>query len=311
MSLHAEGDFRCPSADYSTRKGLTDVNADAALKPARDGFDLSVTLVSTNERHYIEPMLPELYRAAEEIRMEVLLVDNVCTDGTADLEGRFPFLRVLRNSERHSFSWNHNRGTVESRGRYVLCLNPDVRFDRDASCIRKMVQFMDSHPDCGLSGCQVFDRCGEFAHPARRFQSLRIVLARRCQRLFGSQRVLDRYFYADQPITATFACDWLSGCFLFMRREALQETGLFDVGYGFYFEDVDICRRMTAHGWDVLYYGGAAYTHLEQRASTRLFSRKARVHLRSWAHWLGKQSELRQIVPTHRRRTALPARKAA
>ena len=68
----------------------------------------------------------------------------------------------------------------------------------------------------------------------------------------------------------TWECDWLSGCFLMVRREAIEEVGRFDEGYRKYFEDVDICLRMARAGWQVMYHGATSCYHLESRSSKRL-----------------------------------------
>ena len=250
-------------------------------------MDLTVSIASTNEAHYIKPLLETLYQAAPGIEMEVLVIDNACDDDTAALaQGNYPGLRVVRNTARKPFTVNHNIGIEQARGKYVLILNPDILFEKGEPCLQKMVDFMNATPQCGVSGCRVYNFDKEFAYPARRYQSLRIILSRRFAKLFFSKKVDDYYLYKDRPITDTFSCDWLSGCFLFGRREALLQAGGFDTGYTMYFEDVDICHMVRKAGWDVMYHGDTFYYHLEQRASMKLFSRKARQHIRSWLRWI-------------------------
>ena len=96
------------------------------------------------------------------------------------------------------------------------------------------------------------------------------------------------YLYADRAVDASFKCDWLSGCFLLLRREAADAVGAFDEKFVKYFEDVDICLRMARAGWQVMYHGATYCYHLEQRDSKRLFSPDARRHLRSYLRWLMK-----------------------
>ena len=58
-------------------------------------------------------------------------------------------------------------------------------------------------------------------------------------------KTLDHYLYRDRPPESTWETEWLSGAFLMLRREAIAEVGLFDEGFGKYFEDVDMCLRMA------------------------------------------------------------------
>ena len=127
-----------------------------------------------------------------------------------------------------------------------------------------MVAFMDGQPHCGVAGCRLYHADGADAHAARRFQTLPLVLARRCGLGRLLRRTVDRHFYAEHAPDETWPCDWLSGCFLMVRREAIEQVGRFDEGYGKYFEDVDICLRMARAGWQVMYHGAASCYHLEQ-----------------------------------------------
>ena len=100
---------------------------------------------------------------------------------------------------------------------------------------------MDRQPRCGLAGCRLYHADGSDAYAARRFQTLPLVLARRCGLGRLLRRAVDRHFYAEHAPDETWPCDWLSGCFLMVRREAIEQVGRFDEGYGKYFEDVDMC----------------------------------------------------------------------
>jgi GT2 family glycosyltransferase len=239
-------------------------------------FDISISIVSTNEKHYIEPLLETLYDSlTREHSIEIILIDNNSTDSLNEIKSKnYPNLNILRNNDRKTFPENHNIGINAAKGKYILVLNPDILFEKTEPCIDKMIDFMDRNPHCGVSGCRVYNFNKEYAFPARRFFTLPIVLSRRIK-LFHSKTVESRYLYKENDIYATFECEWLSGCFLLFRREALNDSGLFDTGYKKYFEDTEICYRIGRKGWKIIYYGQTYYFHLEQRASKKLFSKDA------------------------------------
>ena len=114
----------------------------------------------------------------------------------------------------------------------------------------------------------------------------------RSPRRLGLQRLLARplgeHLYADRPITDSYACDWVSGCFMLVRRDAIQEVGRFDERYIKYFEDVDMSLRMARAGWQVMFNGATRCYHHEQRASRHAFSRDAWRHGRAYLRWLVK-----------------------
>jgi GT2 family glycosyltransferase len=72
--------------------------------------------------------------------------------------------------------------------------------------------------------------------------------------------VLRRYVCADGPDTAG-PVDWLSGACLMARTAALREVGGFDPQFFMYFEEVDLCRRLAAYGWQAWYEPAAIVTH--------------------------------------------------
>ncbi len=111
-------------------------------------------------------------------------------------------------------------------------------------------------------------------------------------RRLGMQRWLsqsiEQYLYRNQDHSGSFPCDWVSGCFMLVRREAVADVGGFDEGFKKYFEDVDFCRRIGRAGWQVMFNGGTYCYHYEQAASRRVMSRDAFVHACSYMRWLWK-----------------------
>ena len=83
----------------------------------------------------------------------------------------------------------------------------------------------------------------------------------------------------------------MSGAFLLVRRAAFLEAGGFDEGFFIYFEDIDLCERILAKGWKVIFlpaavsmhYGGAVTSarplrsRVEYRKSQLRFYRQARL----------------------------------
>jgi GT2 family glycosyltransferase len=120
------------------------------------------------------------------------------------------------------------------------------------------------------------------------FPTWRAIAGRR----FGLKRIFARslreYFCQDRDPRGAFVCDWVSGCFMLVRREAIRDVGRFDERYVKYFEDVDVCLRMARAGWQVMFNGQTRCYHYEQRASRQLLSRDAWLHARAYLRWLLK-----------------------
>lgn len=250
--------------------------------------DLDVGVIYTGERGLIVPLLETAARSCDGLNVRLVLVDNASGEDLSGLLEYFPETRVVTNSSRLTYAANLNRIIEHSVAPFMLALNTDMSFDPEFQCLTRMVDFMRQNPECGVSGCQIVHPDGTYGFPARRFQSLRIIAARRlgATRLFA--RELDDYFYQEFERDESFDCEWLSGCFLMLRRDAIEQVGAFDTGFRKYKEDVDLCLRMAIGGWRVMFCGDTFAWHHEQRASRRLLSRDALTHAQSYLRWLRK-----------------------
>jgi len=247
--------------------------------------DLDIGVIYTHEQELMPRLLTTMSASGEGLRMRLILVDNASAGGVEPWCGHLE-TQVLRNTRRLGYAVNLNRILDASTAKYVLLMNTDMYFDPREQCLARMAAFMDSQPRCGMAGCRLYHADGSDAYAARRFQTLPLVLARRCGLGRLLRRTVDRHFYAEHTPDETWPCDWLSGCFLMIRREAIEQVGHFDEGYGKYFEDVDMGLRMARAGWQVMYHGATSCYHLESRASKTLFSADAWLHLRAYLRWL-------------------------
>ncbi len=268
--------------------GAFHASYDSVRKPPMPAFDLDIGVIYTHERQLMPRLLETMSASGRQLRMRLILVDNASADALEPWCAYFPQTRILSNGRRLSYAANLNRILDASTARYTLLMNTDMYFDPRVHCLARMVAFMDSRPHCGLAGCRLYHADGEDARAARRFPTLPLVLARRCGLGRLLRPAIGHHFYAEHAAEETWPCDWLSGCFLMVRRQAASAIGGFDEGYGKYFEDVDICLRMARAGWQVMYHGAASCYHLEQRASKSLLAADAWRHLRAYVRWLRK-----------------------
>lgn len=250
--------------------------------------DIEVGIIYSGERHLMTPLVSSLADSDGRDRLGVILVDNHSPDGIGSWQTEFPHIKVVHNDEQLGYADNLNRILDASTARYILLLNTDMYFDAGSQCLAKMVEFMETHPDCGLAGCRLYHPDGTYAHPARRFQTVKTILARRLgmENVFPS--AVPDYLCMEQDRYGTVECDWISGCFMLIRRETFEQVGHFDSRFAKYFEDVDMCRRVSDAGWRVMINGASHCYHHEQRNSRRILSRDAFLHLQSYMRWLNK-----------------------
>ncbi|HEY3111397.1 MAG TPA: glycosyltransferase family 2 protein [Chloroflexota bacterium] len=228
--------------------------------------DLSVVTVSHNSRDLLRACLLSLGSSSAVI--EVLVVDSGSIDGTAELVGReFPSVRLLATAQNLGFTRGNNRALRIARGRHLLLLNPDTVVEPGA--LDAMLGFLEARPDVGVVGPQLRSPDGIVQPSRHRFPGrlTAFVDGTVLERWFGRSRLLDAFYARDRGDDELQDVDWLRGACLMVRREAAASAGLFDERFFMYSEEVDLCRRIRAAGWRVVYLPSAVVVHHEGRSS--------------------------------------------
>lgn len=235
---------------------------DGATKPD-DDLDISVVIVNFNALAHVRRCLGSLEAGAGGVRWEAVVVDNGSREpGIETLARDVPTVRVLRRAVNGGFAAGANTGIRAARAPIVFLLNPDTAVHPGAAA--RLLRFLRDHPDIGILGPRLENPDGSLQLSCRRFPTRWSGLFNRYSlltRLFPRNRWSAAYLMTDWDHTAVRDVDWLSGAAMMIPKQALERAGLFDEGYFFAIEDVDLCRRMHAAGLRVVYHPGAAVTH--------------------------------------------------
>jgi GT2 family glycosyltransferase len=231
--------------------------------------DLAIITVSTNEAQWIRPCLRTVFAHIGDVSVDVVVVDNESTDGTADLvAAEFPDARVVW-SRNHGFSHGNNRALMTCNARYVLFLNPDTEILEGT--FAELVAMMDARPTVGLIGVRQMVTDGRLDATIRRFpNALRALgdalLAERLPRRphWLGERDLDPASYEREV-----DCDWTVGSFMLVRREAIESAGYLDERYFMYCDETDFCRRIKTAGWEVRHVPQMTILHHDGKAGVK------------------------------------------
>jgi hypothetical protein len=231
--------------------------------------DLAIITVSTNEAHWIRPCLRTVFTHIGDVSADVVVVDNESTDGTADLVAtEFPDARVVWSRNR-GFSHGNNRALMTCNARYVLFLNPDTEILEGT--FADLVRMMDVRPTVGLIGVRQIVTDGRLDATIRRFPNALRALgdALSAERLprrphWLGERELDPASYERE-----FDCDWTSGSFMLVRREAIESAGYLDERYFMYCDETDFCRRIKSAGWEVRHVPQMTILHHAGKAGVK------------------------------------------
>jgi N-acetylglucosaminyl-diphospho-decaprenol L-rhamnosyltransferase len=216
---------------------------------------LSVSVVSHCQLDMISDLLSDLERYCFLTPLEVVLTINIAEINKLDI-GLYSFpIKIINNEQPKGFGANHNQAYIAALGSYFCVLNPDIRLVADPfPALMSVLQ----DEKVGVCAPLVVNKDGAVENSARRFPNPWTVLKR-----FISGKKASDYVIAQEPVLP----GWVGGMFMLFRSETYREINGFDERYFMYYEDVDICARLTNLRFKVVLCTASKVIHLAQRTS--------------------------------------------
>ena len=255
---------------------------------------LSVIIVSYNVKYYLDQCLYSLQKALRGMNAEVIVFDNHSKDGSVEyLSKVYSNVIFISSSHNLGFAKGNNSAIRQSKGEYVLLLNPDTFVGENV--LRECVSFMDKHDDAGAVGVRMMRTDGCDAMESRRGvpgpMTAFYKMAGLCSK-FPSNRHFGHYYMGWLPWDETSEIEIVSGAFCMARRKALDQVDFLDEDFFMYGEDIDLSYRLLKGGWHnwylplrILHYKGEStqkssfrYVHVFYEAML-IFFRKHYGHL--------------------------------
>ncbi|MDR0348059.1 MAG: glycosyltransferase family 2 protein [Tannerella sp.] len=216
---------------------------------------LSIIIVNYNVKYFLEQCLYSVRSAIEGLNVEIFVVDNHSQDGSVEyLISKFPEVKFIQNRNNPGFSKANNQAILQSKGKYVLLLNPDTVIGENM--LRVLCLFMDQHLDAGGIGVKMLDGYGRFlAESKRSFPSPRVSFCKLfgLSHLFPKSKYFSAYSLSYLNPDKEHVIEVLSGAFMLLRREALDKAGLLDESFFMYGEDIDLSFRIVLSGYKNYY----------------------------------------------------------
>jgi O-antigen biosynthesis protein len=232
---------------------------------------LSIIIVNYNVREFLEQALNSLQAALVGLTHEIWVVDNASTDGSVEwLASHFPQVRLIANSGNVGFARANNQALAQCNGRFICLLNPDTIVQENT--FSSLLAFFEQHPRAGAVGCKVLNPDGSLQLACRRsFPTPWVALTKiiGLATLFPRSRIFGRYnlTYLDPEQSAEVEA--ISGSFMLIRRETVEQVGLLDEAFFMYGEDLDYCYRIRAGGWQIHYVPDTRIIHFKGESSKK------------------------------------------
>ncbi len=235
---------------------------------------VAVVVVSFEARETLLAGLDSV-RTHASVPLELVVVDNASSDGSAAaVRAAHPGALVIGNPDNVGFARAGNQGWRASRAPHVLFLNPDAEVTPGA--IETLAGLLEARPEVGAAGPRT--RSGDGTIQVSTGPDLTLLAERRQRRLVRGVARRDPAALAEAEARHAREHEpaWVSGSCLIARRAALERVGGFDERFFLYEEDADLCRRIRAAGWRVVFTPAAEVRHALGRSMARA-PRRARL----------------------------------
>lgn len=202
-----------------------------APKPIRT----SALIVSHNRAGMLRRAIESLEKSEDREKLEILVVDNGSTDGSAQLESEFPNTRFIRIPRNFGLTKALNIGVRSVTGEFVLLLHEDTEVSPDTA--RALASILESQSDVGIACPLLVTPDGV---PAPQVEQLP---------RHGRTEILWQPAPSEggeQPI------EYARGAALMVRKFFLTAMRQIDERYGTYGSDAELCFQALRSGKRVL-----------------------------------------------------------
>ncbi|MEA1970690.1 MAG: glycosyltransferase family 2 protein [Thermodesulfobacteriota bacterium] len=228
-------------------------------------MDITIVIVNWNTKNLLRDCLESIYKTVRDITFEIIVVDNASHDGSvAMVVKEFPGVRIIENSENRGFGAANNQAFTVMKGRYALLLNTDTVLTENAA--HELFTFMENHDVAAMAGGQLLNRDGSRQNSIANFPTVFTLLMNTSllEYLFPGKYPSKRYEHKN-PLEV----ESVVGACVLVRKKAMDEVGMFDERYFFFFEETDWACQMRAAGWKVYHVPSAMIYHLQGKSIGR------------------------------------------
>lgn len=248
---------------------------------------LSIIIVSWNVRDLLAECLESLEVDHVFDWAEVLVVDNLSSDGSAEMvRSTFPSVHLMTPDSNLGYARGNNLGIRHATGEFLLLLNPDTVVHSGA--MSALVDFAATHPKYGLLGPMQLDGQGKIR------QDGATALPTPCNILLDLTKISDCLpsfrFIPNRKLTSWDHADSrdvpaIPGSAMLVPRSVIDRVGFLDETM-FIIEDMDFCKRVADAGWGVYYLATASIVHYGGQSLSKRGSPESYIQIALQSFWI-------------------------
>ncbi len=253
--------------------------------------DIAVVVVTFNAQPWLERCLASV-RGYESV-----IVDHGSTDGTLDVLGKFPDVRLVEQ-ENKGVGAGWNRGIAETSAPWVLLLNSDVWVLGDA--VERLRAFAEERPKAAVVAPRLLNPDGTVQRSVRGYPTLWRLATEFffLRKLAPRSRALNAFYAGGFDHDEAREVEWVMGAAMLVRREAVEQVGGVDEGFFMFNEESDWMYRFRRAGWQVWFFPGAEVVHVGGESTKREWGRMFATQVQSHVRFVRKHHGARAATAT-------------
>ncbi len=224
---------------------------------------VSIIIVTYNSEKFIEKCIKSIKGKTKDIEYEIIIVDNNSSDRTVKIiYEKFPEIRLIRNKKNRGFASANNTAIKRANGEFIFFLNPDTILENNA--VKILHDFLLKEKNAGVVGAKLVYFDNSLQLSCRTFPNfINVFFGRKSvfRILFPNNPITKKYMLTNLDYKEIQEIDWLMGAAMMVRKDLLEEVGLFDEDYFLFVEDTDLCYRIKKKGYRNFYNPFAIVKH--------------------------------------------------
>ena len=177
----------------------------------------------------------------------------------------FPRVNLIASNVNLGFAKANNLALSQTRGEYVLFMNPDMELTENS--FPQLIEIMENDDKIALATCRLIYpdgslQCNIKNNPGLCDQLLILLKLHH----YLQPKCLKKYLAKNFDYDKEQEVKQIMGAFVFSRGEIIKEIKGWDEDYFIWWEDLDLCKRIQDFGFKIVYTPKTKIIHHEAKS---------------------------------------------
>jgi len=219
---------------------------------------ISVVILNWNSRKLLEKFLDNVIKNSLSENCSVYIADNGSTDDSCEyIRRNHPDVTLIELGKNYGFAEGYNQALQRVESEYYVLLNSDVEVS--PGWLDPVIDYMDSNPEAVACQPKIlsYRERNRFEYAGAAGGYIDKYGYPFCRGRIMNFTEEDNGQYDD--VRQIF---WASGACMFIRSSIWKEAGGFDSDFFTHMEEIDLCWRINASGYKIIYIPSSVVYHI-------------------------------------------------